>query len=90
MSLARVIEEDDIEAMRKYLESPKGNANFTINIKGKILPLLGWAKSEQMAQLLIDKGADLAEPFLHQATANRIEVMKVILKKILLLFLIRI
>jgi len=82
-TLSTILADDNVEIMRQYLASPKGNANFTIDH----VTLLGMAKSKEMAQLLIDKGADVHKeeygltPFLYQAAASRPEVMKVILNK---------
>lgn len=82
-TLSTILADDNVENMRQYLASPKGNANYSINY----ITLLGMAKSKEMAQLLIDKGADVHKeeygftPFLYQAAATRPEVMKVILNK---------
>ena len=82
-TLLAILADNRVDDMRQYLDSPKGNANFTIDH----VTLLGMAKSKEMAELLIDKGADIHNeyygytPFLYQAAGTRAEVMKVIFDK---------
>jgi len=82
-TLSTILADDNVEIMRQYLASPKGNANFTIDH----VTLLGMAKSKEMAELLIANGADIHNeyygytPFLYQASGTRAEVMKVIFDK---------
>jgi len=75
---------DNIEGMREYLNAG-GNPNFIIN---REQTPIGLAKSVEMAQLLLDKGADIhttnyrgLTPFLWQSLKLQPEIIKLLLDK---------
>ena len=78
----RIIDDNDVSKMREYLRRG-GNPNFKLfNVS-----LLGHARSVEMAQLLIDRGADLHfggngegyTPLLYQALHQKLDIMKLLL-----------
>ena len=77
-----IIDDNDVSKMREYLRRG-GNPNF----KFLDVSLLGHARSVEMAQLLIDRGADLHfggngegyTPLLYQALHQKLDIMKLLL-----------
>ena len=83
--IMNILYDDNVDKMKEYLDNG-GNPDFSID-NGDLTPL-GHTKSKEMAQLLIDKGADLHHigyrgrtPLLWQADNSNPEVIQVLLDK---------
>lgn len=83
--IIKILDDDNIDEMKEYLNNG-GDPDFSID-NGRITPL-GYAKSKEMAQLLLDKGANPRSkgymgytPLLWQAERSNPEVIQVLLDK---------
>ena len=82
--IIKIIYTNDIEAMRQYLKEG-GDVDFSIN--GEETPLCV-AKTAEMAELLLDNGADIrfrgavgVTPLIAQATSGNPEVVELMLRR---------
>lgn len=81
--ILKFLSDNNVEGMREYLVS--GDVNFSIN---REQTPIGLARSKEMAQLLLDKGADIhttnyrgLTPFLWQSLKLQPEIIKLLLDK---------